>query len=238
MVHIIYAEILKMKRSALPWFIVVISILNVAITYFQTRANNPITWKSLIQASVSNLNSSLVEILFAMIVGFVISREYKQKTIYQWFAYPFSRVQLLAGKLIVVLLMLIATILLSTVLICILGEIILPDALAFSDLIDSLALHGLTMIMQFLLFPFIALISIISRSYIPAIAIGLVTSLSKGIMNLTVLGSYYPWAVPHMVLLHYYGVNLGDLTQGTITLSLFFIITLWLSFHYYCKSEI
>lgn len=112
--------------------------------------------------------------IFAILTGFIISREYQHKTINNLLTYPYSRLHFLTGKTIVVIGMIILTCLIAFSVNTIAGSIFIDEKLTLDKIIILLRCHLVIAGIYISFVPVWLFASIVGKSYIPAILIGVV----------------------------------------------------------------
>jgi ABC-type transport system involved in multi-copper enzyme maturation permease subunit len=137
--------------------------------------------------------------MFALMTGYVFSREYQERTINQLFTYPISRGKILFGKLSVVFALIALTSALSCVGVTVIGFI----KLAFGDAVMSAIWTGLRMnllacVLSFGTVPVAAAVSMVGKNIIPsailgafALAVTLIGEIGHGFKVIL-----FPWTTP------------------------------------------
>lgn len=188
----------------------------------------------------------LAPFIFALMIGYIVSREYQERTINQLFAYPIPRVRILMAKLATALLLIAATSALSCV-----STVATGIVASFSQSIDASALgegirmNALACLLSFGTVPLAAALSMVGKSVIPASVLGAFAALVTliGEMGHGARGLLFPWLMPYWPVRELgQGLEQIDIAAyawpGTIILAATFLISLVFCILYYKRSEI
>ncbi|WP_096186625.1 ABC transporter permease [Evansella halocellulosilytica] len=118
--------------------------------------------------------------LFAIITGFIVGSEYQHKTINSLFTYPYSRFHFLAGKMIVAVTFIFMTCILAFAANIVTGLIFVEASLSLEDTVTYLIAYLVIALMITSVVPLWMFVSILGKSYTPAIVISLVISTLPG----------------------------------------------------------
>lgn len=224
MVNVLYGELLKWKRSKMLWLIPIGALLPVLLDYFVALHKLErvpfITWSE----------------LFALFTGYTFARECQERTINNFLTVPRSRIQLL-GKYANMLLLMAVTLLLSYALTLVSGFALKHDALTLTVLRDAAVKSALLLVLQFALISITATVSILGKSYVPAMGLGVFAVISE----LTIMQSkyimYYPWSAPLELLFHMSRREEQTAIGVTVMLAAFFV-PLFFNMWYYRKADV
>ena len=104
--------------------------------------------------------------LFALITGYIIAREYQERTINQLFSYLTSRIMFLFAKLLVVLLLIVVTVLLPYVF-AVISTLFVQHQLDVSILMLGMKMNIMICVLSFGAIPVAGALSMASKSIMP-----------------------------------------------------------------------
>lgn len=205
MSRILYSEFLKLKGSKILWMILVGAFLPAALV-FMTGINNENSGKALsiimlVQNSYFIFNILMAPPLFCLFAGFIVARENQDKTINQLYMYPQSRALFFLGKWLVLLLMIMVTMLLLFTLIIFMGTAYFHLPLTTDQFTHYLYLSFLIIGLQWLLTPLAMGVSMLGKSYIPSMVLGIgIVVCSVIVFQSDKYNSYFPFsAIPNLI---------------------------------------
>lgn len=241
MVNVLYGELLKWKRSKMLWLIPIGALLPVLLDYFVALHKLErvpfITWSELFASDLQMMTMLMCPALFALFTGYTFAREYQERTINNFLTVPRSRIQLLLGKYAIMLLLMAVTLLLSYALTLVSGFALKHDALTLTVLRDAAVKSALMLVLQFALISITATVSILGKSYVPAMGLGVFAVISE----LTIMQSkyimYYPWSAPLELLFHMSRREEQTAIGVTVMLAAFFV-PLFFNMWYYRKADV
>ncbi|MBY7142549.1 ABC transporter permease [Virgibacillus sp. NKC19-3] len=231
MLRTVYIELLKIKRSKLILFILACTMVNAFISYIVEQ--NAVTMGSLLQSTVTRFNLLLGAPLFAIVTGFIVADEYRHQVVDQLFTYPISRAKILLGKLLFLLSLVLLGVISSFLFTVVVG--IATGASSVTGMFDYILPYLVTAGTQMALVPIVMMISIIGRSIIGGIAVGVIAGFSSGLVTAIGLGMYYPWSIPTVMTYDILGILDADLVKTLTSLFIIFVVPLALSFIFYKK---
>ncbi|MCY6369629.1 ABC transporter permease [Clostridium ganghwense] len=243
MFNILYTELLKLKRSKMLGLILIGAILPVLMNVLicKTNKNMSFQWDGYLKNTIIITLLVMAVALFALVTGFIFSREYSEKTINNMFTYPVERAKLLGAKLVIMFIVILSTFLLTYVLSIASGFLFKHGPLTKECALKYLTLYLKESIMQFALVPIAAFLSLISKNVISSIGLGL----SAAFINLFVANSdkyivVFPWSVPAAFGVSNLGFNMEQLSynKGVISLTTIFIVSLIAMFVYAYRSDV
>jgi ABC-type transport system involved in multi-copper enzyme maturation permease subunit len=213
LLNVVYAEILKLKNTKIYWLILIAiipvclwSIMAVSPKVGPDGVLVPFDFQELFYRE-GMIVTILGPLLFSLMTGYVVAREYQERTINQLFSYPVSRVSFLFAKLLVVLLLITITALLSFVVV-ISSTLLVIHQLDMATVWLGLKMNLLICVLSFGTIPVAAAISMVWKSVIPTAVLGGGGSLIAAICELghSMDVILFPWLTP------YWPVR--DLAQG------------------------
>ncbi|MCB8818214.1 ABC transporter permease [Desulfosporosinus shakirovi] len=170
--NIVSTEIQKLKNCKILWAIPTIFLIPNFLVFI-IYAINPkypiVVWNDYLLTPVMLINLLVGIGFFALLTGFIFSREYQEHMINNLFTYPIRRSDFFVGKLIVMFLIISVTLFSSFVLSLLSGVILKHEALTNVVVIKYLKAYMLMVIMHFALVPIVAQLSISKRNIIPPI---------------------------------------------------------------------
>jgi bacitracin transport system permease protein len=137
--------------------------------------------------------------MFALMTGYIISREYQERTINQLFSYPVSRVRILAAKLSVVVLLIVITTALSCIGVIVLGIIkSFTQDIGLDTVWTGIRMNIMLCVLSFGTIPVAAALSMIGKSVIPTTVLGVFVTIVTiiGEMGHGMRGILFPWLTP------------------------------------------
>ncbi|WP_307204382.1 ABC transporter permease [Paenibacillus harenae] len=138
--------------------------------------------------------------LFALITGYILSREYQERTINQLFSYPIPRVRILFAKLVTVLLLIVLTSAISCVTVTATGLIAsFTQQTDFEIVWSGIRMNLLACLLSFGTVPVAAALSMVGKSVIPAAVLGGFATIVTlfGEMGHGMDGILFPWLMPY-----------------------------------------
>lgn len=252
MFDIYKCEMLKLKNTKLYWAIclpaVIGNLVSIMVMLPKITTSGEVASANLqeIFYRQGNVLTILGPFMFALISGYIISREYSDRTINQLFTYPISRSSIFTAKLCVIFTMIFLTSALSSVTVIFLGIVkVLTGAASFNMLIDGIRMNILTCLLSFGTVPLAAAISMVGKSVIPSMVLGTFASLVTLFLEIGHgMGSIlFPWTTPYLPVREF-GEGFAEIGQNPYTmiaiiiLVVIFLISLAFCQIYYRKSEV
>lgn len=252
MLNIFRCEILKLKHTKLFWAVLIPALLGNLISLMMLLPKMTMSGEvaDLSLQSVfyrqGNLLTILGPFIFALITGYIISREYSDRTINQLFTYPVSRERIFFAKLFVIFGMIILTTVLSSLTAIIVGAVkVLLGTASFTMLLSGLRMNLLACLLSFGTIPISVAFSIVGKNVMPAMILGTLASLVTLIaeighgMNVIL----FPWATPYLPVRDFgegFAETGANPYAGTaiVVLSILFVVSMVFCLIYYRKSEV
>ncbi|TGE38912.1 ABC transporter permease [Desulfosporosinus fructosivorans] len=229
---IITTELQKLKNCKILWAIPTIFVIPNFLV-FLIYAINPkypiVVWQDYFLTPVMLINLLVGIGFFALLTGFIFSREYQEHMINNLFTYPISRSNFFVGKLIVMLIIIAVTLLASFVLSILSGFILKHEPLTTIVVFEYLKVYLLMIIMHFALVPIVAQLSISKRNIIPPIILGICAMVLNLIILNTPFNTIFPWTIPAIFSPHEGGRSFTNYPLGIFTLLATFVIGIVLS---------
>ncbi|BCZ49231.1 hypothetical protein psyc5s11_52980 [Clostridium gelidum] len=242
MLNIIYCELLKLKKSYIIYVVLIggmfMSILmNLVILVSEERVRTFESYSS----NTEHINLLLLYIiLFSLIVGYVFSREFTDKTSSILYTYPISRIKIFIGKLITIDI-LISLVYLVEIISIYLGYYVLYHTLPEHTFIISHIKYNIySLIFQFLLIPIPILITNIGKNIMLPVVYGVVGTIVTNVIGESdfLIAKHFPLAVPYNFIKKLYWPNLTDLNYSVISGMSCFIISMIICIYQYNKDDI
>ncbi len=198
MFRVTMTEIYKLKRTKILYLCLVGAGVPLLINSLGVTQSE-MTWE---QYYFMNWNLSFLmsPVIFSVLAGYLFVREYHEKTINQLFMYPYSRVKYFIGKFIVCLVLITFTFLLLMLGMLIVGYFIIPDPISMSQLSSFFLMSAITIIAHWMLVPIAIFVSILAKSYIPSVVLGISVTISGLIIMGTEYALYFPYNSIHFIL--------------------------------------
>lgn len=251
MFNIYRCEMLKLKHTKLYWAVwlpvILGNLVSLLVMLPKMTASGEAASANLqeIFYRQGNVFTILGPFMFALITGYIIAREYSDRTINQLFTYPVSRIRIFTAKLCVIFTMIFLISALSCMAVILSGTVkVLAGAASFQMLIDGIRMNLLSCLLSFGTIPLAAAVSMVGKSVIPSMVLGTFASLITLFLEIghgmgTIL---FPWTTPYLPVREFgegfaeTGPNPYTATAITI-LSVLFLISLAFCLTYYRKSE-
>jgi hypothetical protein len=242
---ILYSELIKLKGSKILWMVAVGAFLP-AILLLLTASNivhssRHLTFLMLIQNAFFFLNLIMGPPLFCLISGFVVARENQDRTINQLFMYPQSRVLFILGKWFVLLPIIFITTLLLFILVILMGAVYFHLPITASQFIHYLLTVLLVIALQWLLTPLSMGVSMVGKSYIPSMVLGIAMVLcSIFAIQSEKYNSFFPYSAVANLMYNWLGEPLTQfhLITSFLSITITFVATLTFCTIYYARSSI
>lgn len=252
MFDIYRCEILKLKHTKLYWAVWLPAILGnlVSIMFMLPKMTMSGEAASTNLQEIfyrqGNVFTILGPFMFALITGYIISREYSERTINQLFTYPVSRDYIFIAKLCVIFTMVFITSALSCITVISLGTVkVLTGAATFNMLIGGIRMNLLSCLLSFGTIPLAAAVSMVGKSVIPPMVLGTLASLVTLLLEIghgmgTIL---FPWTTPYLPVREFGEgfAETGSNPYAAIAITILvviFSISLAFCLIYYRKSEV
>ncbi|MCL1896401.1 MAG: ABC transporter permease [Clostridiales bacterium] len=184
--------------------------------------------------------------IFALVTAYILTREYRDRTINQLFTYPVSRIRIFAAKLGVVFTITAVASLLSCVSAVLLGcAKALAGDIPFDQVTQGIGMNLSVCVLSFGTIPLAAAFSIVSKNVIPPMVLGAFASFVTLILELghTMKAVLFPWATPYY-LVRTFGAGFAETGEnpyiGTavIILLVTFLASLAFCLWHYDKAEV
>lgn len=241
MLNIIYCEFLKFKRSKFLLIIIcTFSIFSSICLSTQIRENNSFIWENYLGNTFILNNMFLFISIFTLITAYTFIEEYKNKTLYNLFTYPMSRIKIFMAKLIVILLIIVGSELISYLICILLGLIFIDSPLTLNTFTMYLKSLFLSTISNFCLIPIIATLCILSKNIIIPIIFGLSVCILNPITLTFKYNIFFPFSIPLLVS-NYNIINLKfhiSFTYIIVVLTITFLLGLILSITMFTNQDI
>lgn len=250
MFSVFYTEILKLKNTKLYWLVLLgvlptclVCLIEFLPKVFLQGTNTVFDMQDIFYRQGMAV-TILGPALFALMTGFIVAREYQERTINQLFTYPASRIRFLLAKLLVVFLLIVITVFLSFVLV--IGFTLLVEHhIDVTALWMGMKMNILICALSFGTIPVAAAISIIGKNIMPssilAVIVSIIAVISEAGHGMHAI--LFPWVTP------YWPVR--DLAQGIaqmgpnpyaipamIILILTFVVSLTFCILYYNRADV
>jgi hypothetical protein len=238
---VIHIELLKHKRTIMPWFIIFGGLLP-AVTSFLiiTSERYKAGWEVLAQTFFNNMNLTAL-LLTTVFSGTVFIGEYRENVVSTLFVYPIPRLKFFIGKLVVLLLMLAALYAVHFVSMLALGFMYVKSFPSAEMLMRISTVSLLAVVVNFTLIPLTVLIS----STIKLVAASVITGMGYAIVYMLFINSKISSLVPPCIPVEAAAAYLSgsvisskEITGMIISLLITFTIPLFISVLQYCKSDV
>jgi hypothetical protein len=179
--------------SVLPALLIFLTGLNTQ------HAGRAVTFLLISQNSMFIFNILMAPPLFSLFAGFIVARENQDQTINQLFMYPQSRVLFFIGKWLILLLLFTLTVLFLFLLIVLMG-VYFHSPVTESQLLHYFYVSLLVVVLQWLLAPLAMGVSMVGKSYIPSMVLGIALVVcSAMVINSDKYNCFFPYsAIPNL----------------------------------------
>lgn len=248
MLNVLYAELLKLKRSKIIWLVIIGALLPALIATFGDFLN--MQWRDLLINNMLFLNVMVGPLILSLLAGFIVVREYSDNTVNQLFVYPHRRITILMGKTLVILLLTVAIFALNYGAILLSGSLLSNQPLPDDMLGRYTEAYLWLIVLQALLIPITMTAGIVGKSFIPPIVLGIVAILinmiaisgvEDNIHSRVTLVSYIPFG---SIIVHMLDIVKMNVDRDIVRIHALYpqvaVFVLFLLFNmlYYTKSEV
>ncbi|AIQ12437.1 ABC transporter permease [Paenibacillus durus] len=200
MVNLLYSELLKLKRSKM----LLLSIIGAAVAPFMVAAAMFVQMKTkqptiIAQFHVLLYNTSIYAVLvigvplYGVITAYLYNREYAEDTMKNLLTIPVSRVALLISKWILLFGWIMLLTLMAWALALLFGTIGQFAGLDLSFVLNSFSNFAVAGILLFLLSTPIILITLVLKSFVPAIIVTIIITLMNVMLATSEHRGLFPW---------------------------------------------
>ncbi|RKN60836.1 ABC transporter permease [Paenibacillus ginsengarvi] len=250
MLNLVMIEIRKLKRSMFLWLIPAGTVMTAILEYgsvLYQQDHNPgsmLNWDWLVFTNFRYTTMLISPVLFALLMGYLVAKEFHEKTINTLFTYTISRVQILMAKYLVIVPVIFIFLVLGFVLTLGAGFLVDHPPLT-ADLLSKYveAFLWLTL-MTYAFIPIAATVSIVWKSYLASIVMGILALVCGAVFsNSPELGIVFPWSAPIVMVTGFVQTALPhsgnvDYSTGTISLAVTFLIPFIFNIFYIRRMDI
>lgn len=241
MVNSFVCEWLKLKRSKMLWLIaagaLLPALLNFFIAYHRVGSTGILQWSTLFHDELMLMTLLMSPSLFALFAGYILAREYQERTVNTFLTAPRARLELLFAKYAIMIPVIFATLALSYLLTLLSGLLLKHEALTAALLGKYALKFALLLVMQFALISLSITASMIGKSYVPAMGVGIFALLSSFVIMQSEYIMYDPWSAALNLLLDLNPAN-NDTATGVAVLVAAFVIPLIFNMAYFRKMDV
>lgn len=238
---LVYTELIKYKRTILPWMIGIGGFMTAGTALlFVSNENSQVSWNALATTSLNCMNI-LALLLVAVFTGYVFIGEYHENTASILFTYPVSKSKIYVVKYFVVLLLVISLYLIFFLSTILFGFIDIGAFPSLGFFLKFIKLTFLMSIMNFVLVPVTALISMIIKGIGTYILVGM----SYFLVYISFINSDYslfiPTCIPAKLVSNYFiseYISKADFRGIVIVCAVTFLSTFFIGAVYYSKSDV
>ena len=174
MLNLIVTEFMKLRLAKVLWLIPLAAALTVFLGVMpQFDAKDIVEWRSSLNGTVFLAGLVAAPALFTILAGFIFGREYQDKTINSLFAYPYSRVKVLLAKYFVLSILTVISMLVAYIFFLGFGNMLRHEAMPEGFILENLQRFLYMGVLHCLFIPLYTAVTIVSKSYIPPIAVGI-----------------------------------------------------------------
>ncbi|MCH5584423.1 ABC transporter permease [Shimazuella sp. AN120528] len=204
MFSVFYTEIMKLKNTKLYW-LVLLGVLPACLMGSKalfpkiSPAGIPLAFDMQdMFYSQGMVVTILGPALFALMIGYIITREYQERTINQLFSYPASRIIFFIAKLLVVFSLIVLTVWLPFVF-SIVSTILVKHHLDVSIVWLGMKMNIMICILSFGTIPVAAALSMVGKTIMPNAILGSIVSIFAGISEAghSMHSILFPWLAPY-----------------------------------------
>ncbi|MBU3169912.1 ABC transporter permease [Clostridium estertheticum] len=223
---VIRTEFFKLRNCKVLWGMPLCAFLPDLLIFSMFALNKKfpiVVWENFFKYAIMMFNILMAIGIFALLAGFIFSREYQENTINSMFTYPIGRIRFFIGKLIVILILISITIVASFILLVLLGLTIKHEPLTLNILLYYTKVYAFAIVMHFALIPIIAFLSIYNKSIVPPIILAVCAITLNLLVINTPFNTIFPWCIPTILSPHLNGRTYTNYTLGIIVLCTTFI---------------
>lgn len=242
MLNIIYCELLKLKKSYIIHVALICGLsISILMDLCLLVSGEKIQSFEQYSSSIELINILLLyTILFSLIVGYVFSREFTDKTASIIYACSVSRIKIFVGKLITIYI-LISLVFIVRIVSTYLSYYILMHTVPESIfIVNHIKYNVYSLIFEFILMPIPIVITNIGKSLVLPVVYGIVgtiiTMIASG--SSSSFGKYIPLSAPYEFIMKIYKPNLVDLSYSVISGILCFIISMIICIYQHNRQDI
>ncbi|WP_199615451.1 ABC transporter permease [Paenibacillus alkalitolerans] len=252
MLNVFLTEIMKLKNTKIHWLVLLGAIPANLIT-LSTFLPKVLPEGTPIGIDLQDMFyrqgmavTILAPFMFALMTGYIISREYQERTINQLFSYPIPRFRILAAKLATVFLLIVITSAISCVSVTVTGLISsFTQQSDFAIFWSGIRMNILACLLSFGTVPVAAALSMVGKSVIPSAVLGVFATVVTliGEMGHSMDSVLFPWLMPYWPVrelaqgLAQTGPN-PYVWPGTVILATTFVVSLIFCIVYYERADI
>ncbi|WP_028778011.1 ABC transporter permease [Shimazuella kribbensis] len=204
MFRVFHAEIMKLRKTKIYWLVLlgVLPACLVSSMALLPKISSDGTPIDLDMQEMFYHQGMVLSVfgpaLFALITGYVVAREYQERTINQLFSYPTSRTIFLIAKLLVVLSLIVITVALPFVF-AIGSTLLIRHTLDIPVLWLGMKMNIMICVLSFGAIPTAAALSMVGKSIMPNAVLGVIVSLFAGISEAkhSMSSILFPWLTPY-----------------------------------------
>ena len=245
MYRILYTEFLKIKKAKILLLIPISSLIPVLLMlliYISETGESmrAAGWENYLGHLLVTL-SDLTPPVFILFTGFIFSREYSDNTMDCMITYPISRVGILVSKMLVMVPVVLLVMFLSFASGLVLGKFLIYDSLSMAVFVEYAKIYLAISVLQLVLVPVAATVSIISKNIIASAVAALAEFLLLIAFLNTKYNVFYPWGVPALFSSKwgkYLEQGNFNVSNALITLTITFVLAMVINVIYYRKTEL
>jgi bacitracin transport system permease protein len=238
---LVHTELIKYKRTVLPWMIGIGGFLTAGTALlFVSTENSQVNWNILAVVSLNCINI-LALLLTSVFTGYVFICEYHQNTAGILFTYPLSKFRIYLIKYFVILILVTSLYLIFFLSVMLFGFLGIGNFPPVDFLLKFLKIILIMSVMNFVLVPVTALISIIIKGIGTYIFVGM----GYFLVYISLINSDYslfiPTCIPAKLVSNYYiseYISKSDFCGIIIISAVTFLSAFFIGAVYYSKSDV
>jgi len=241
MLNAIYCEFLKLKRTFFYPAIIFISFPFMVIV--EQSKNDKLFWNSYIPKIEMTNFMSIYVFLFAIIIGYVFTREFTDNVAAMHYSYPLGKINIFLSKFIFVTIIVILIYVFQLVF-AIIGGLMMPhEPLTMEILIPHIKINLLSLFYQVTLIPLTIFVSLLGRNIIvPFIYSVLLLFVNVYSLNVSKeIAQIIPFSLPLTPMFSAMGENINTISvsPNSVLVSIItFVIGFSLCLIYHVKADI
>lgn len=241
MLEIFTSEMLKLKRSKMLWLVLIGAFLPVLLEFVigvhALQTQKFVQWDQMFKDVVQIMALLMCPSLFALFAGYLVAREYQERTINIFLTAPRSRIKLLLGKYLAIMPVIAATLGLTYLLVLVAGMLLRTDPLTWTIIWENAVLFLKVFITQYALVSVAVSVSLLGKTYVPAMGLGIFAVISEMTIMQSKYIMYYPWSASLNMVTNINSHNNSTMT-GIIVLALIFLIPLAFNMRYILRADV
>lgn len=240
MLNIIYSEFLKLKKSYISSIALIAGVVMSILMLIGNLAAGISMPFEKFACNIEQMNLVILNpVLFSLIAGYVISREFTDKTASILYSYPISRMKLFISKLITIYVLIFLVYSIQGISIGLSYYVSNGIVPSYAPIMNYIKANMISMLFQFLLIPIPMLIANTTKNIIMPTVYGILSFITAGFIGSDfAYADYIPLMAPYISTQYFYfnkDINLNHIIFST---AFCFIIFMPICIYEFNKKDI